>query len=164
METNDDRTSCLKETIVRHWARQKQRLENKDKAWQIIRLHNKQPEDWIYMSISITKGFIQQSNQPFYIDWKLIKNALNSVCLVHTPSPFPSSSSQGSLVHLLYRRRDLWPVLGSLKCPQCELLVPVGDVLGLIGECKDHISQRRQRQTLASTSLSGPANVRLTAS
>lgn len=36
-------------------------------------------------------------------------------------------------------------------------------MFGSVGEGEDDVSQRRQRQTLTSTSLSGPADVRLTA-
>lgn len=43
------------------------------------------------------------------------------------------------------------------------MLVPVGDVLGPVGERQDHVSQRRQGQALSSAPLSGPADVRLAA-
>lgn len=96
------------------------------------------------MSVSI----IQQYNQPLNIDWKHLLPA--------------SLSSQGSL-HPSYWHRDLWPSLGLVKCAECELLLPVGNVLGPVGEGEDDVSQRRQRQTLASPSLPGPADVCFTA-
>lgn len=40
---------------------------------------------------------------------------------------------------------------------------PVGYVLRPIGEGQDNVSQRRQRQTPASSALSGPAHLCLTA-
>lgn len=53
----------------------------------------------------------------------------------------------------------------NIKGPNSRLrTVPVGNVLGSVGEGEEDVSQRRQGQTLSPAPLSGPADVRLTAS
>lgn len=91
---------------------------------------------------------VHQSNQPF--------RPTESLKIKSIRAPPPHASS----VHLL--AAVTFDPSGSLRCSEWEL-VPEGNVLGSIGEGEDDVSQRRQRQTLTSTSLSGPADVRLAA-